>query len=186
MLQDLDKTLEKLLRSELPSDIVQQVNFSFDTPDRESIKVTPAINLFLYDVRENLELRNGSTTTIARQPNGSALKIFAPARVDCSYLITVWPTLLSDPEYEHRLLGSVMEVLMRHTRLPTAILQGRLKDQDAPLRSRALRTNYLQSMGEFWQGMGGRPKATLNYVVTISVATSVSEEVVPLVMKTSI
>ena len=29
--------------------------------------------------------------------------------------------------------------------------------------------NLLQSIGEFWQAMGGKPKATLHYAVTISV-----------------
>jgi hypothetical protein len=181
MLQDLDKTLEKLLRSELPSLINQQTyHFSFDTPDKESITTTPAINLFLYDVRENLELRS-SVDTVARQANGTALRSRPPARVDCSYLITAWPTKASDPEEEHWLLGAVMEVLLRYPKLPAAVLQGRLQGQEPPLRSLVLRPSQLQSLGEFWQAMGGRPKAALNYIVTMSVPVRPTGEVVPLV-----
>lgn len=185
MLQDLDKTLEKLLRSELPPEIVQQVSFSFDTPDQESIKTTPAINLFLYDVRENLELRN-SVATYERQDNGMALKRRPSARVDCSYLITAWPTQISDPEQEHQLLGEVMKALLRYTKLPAQVLQGSLKGQEPPLRALTLRPSRLQSLGEFWQAMGGKPKAALNYIVTISVAVHTIAEEVPAVMESRI
>jgi Pvc16 N-terminal domain len=185
MLQDLDKTLEKLLSSELPSDIVQQVSFSFDTPDKDSIKTKPAINLFLYDVRENLELRNG-VATYERQGDGAALKHRPPARVDCSYLITVWPTQPSNPEQEHQLLGEVMKVLLRYPKLPAQVLQGSLNGQEPPLRSLTLRPSQLQSLGEFWQAMGGKPKAALNYIVTISVLISTAAERVPLVTESRI
>lgn len=39
--------------------------------------------------------------------------------------------------------------------------------------------NQLQSLGEFWQAMGGRPKATLHYGVTLSVDVFDPEEVGP-------
>lgn len=185
MLQDLDKTLEALLRSGLPPDLVQQINFSFDTPDKESIKATPAINLFLFEVRENLDLRSGEPT-VARQSDGTAHRSRPPARVDCSYLITAWPTNQSDPEQEHQLLGAVMEVLLRYPKLPGNVLQGRFKGQEPPLRSLSLRPNEKQSLGELWQSMGGRPKAFLNYTVTISVPVSTSPEVVPLVLQSVI
>jgi hypothetical protein len=32
-------------------------------------------------------------------------------------------------------------------------------------------------MGEFWQAVGGKPKAALNYQVTLSVEVAVPEEV---------
>ncbi|MGA7931947.1 MAG: Pvc16 family protein [Kovacikia sp.] len=84
MLQDLDKTVEELLRRQLPPEVVRQVSFSFGTPDKESIKTTPAINLFLYDLRENLELRS-NVEVLQPQSNGTALKNRPSARVDCSY-----------------------------------------------------------------------------------------------------
>jgi hypothetical protein len=38
----------------------------------------------------------------------------------------------------------------------------------------------LQSLGEFWQALGGKPKAALNYQVTLSVEVA-KPETVPLV-----
>ncbi|MGH2414476.1 MAG: DUF4255 domain-containing protein, partial [Microcystaceae cyanobacterium] len=114
MLTDLDQTIEILLRQELSSEEVQALNFSFEPPVKESIGKLPAINLFLYDVRENLELRS-SVGTWQRQSDSTAIKKRPPVRVDCSYLITAWPgeTLTSSQE-EHRLLGRVMKVLLRY------------------------------------------------------------------------
>jgi hypothetical protein len=44
-----------------------------------------------------------------------------------------------------------------------------------------LQPGQLQSMGEFWQALGGKPKAALNYTVTIGVAPHAPEETGPLV-----
>ncbi|NER39461.1 MAG: DUF4255 domain-containing protein [Oscillatoria sp. SIO1A7] len=186
MLQDLDKTLEKLLKLELPALFAPgsgtEVRISFTTPDEESLAQKPVINLFLYEVRENMELRNPGYS-MERLGNGSALKKLPPVRVDCSYLITVWPADSSDAETEHRLLGEVMKVLLRYPKIPAEVLQGSLQGQQPPLRANTLRTSQLQSFGEFWQAMGGKPKATLNYTVTISVEVWEAAEVVPLVME---
>lgn len=59
MIQDLDATLKLILERELPSPLNEQVAISFDTPDDQfpPTSVTPpAIDLFLYDVRENHEI----------------------------------------------------------------------------------------------------------------------------------
>jgi hypothetical protein len=92
-------------------------------------------------------------------------------RVDCSYLITAWPstTAPNPAQDEHRLLGEVMKVLLRHRHLPAAYLKGELKDQAPPVRARLIAENQIHSLGELWQALGGKPKATLHYAVTLSV-----------------
>jgi hypothetical protein len=37
------------------------------------------------------------------------------------------------------------------------------------LPSSTLQPGRLQSVGEFWQALGGKPKAALNYTITIGV-----------------
>ncbi|PZO53770.1 MAG: DUF4255 domain-containing protein [Phormidesmis priestleyi] len=185
MLQDLDKTLEELLKQNLPSDLARQISFSFDTPDRESISKTPAINFFLYDIRENLELRS-NVNIFERPDDGPALKRRPPARVDCSYIVTAWPTKPSDPEQEHQLLGAVMAVLLRYRKLPANILQGSLVGQQPPVRAKALRPSQLQSLGEFWQAIGGKPKATLNYTITLAIAVHDEIEKIPVITEREI
>ena len=58
MITDLNETIRQLLIQKGPLD-PGEVDISFETPDREwaaSIS-NPTINLYLYDIRENHELR---------------------------------------------------------------------------------------------------------------------------------
>ena len=94
MIHDLDKTLEELLKQDLPSELVSQVTISFATPDDQfpPTSVTlPAIDIFLYDVRENRDLRSNEWT-VELHSNGMATQKRPPVRVECSYLITAWPS----------------------------------------------------------------------------------------------
>jgi hypothetical protein len=189
MLQDLDDTLIELLNRELPPDLVQQINFSFSSPDKDSISKETTkslvINLFLYDVRANLELRN-SVPTFERETNGKATIRLPSARVDCSYLITAWSIQNANPREEHLILGEVMKVLLRFPKLPIEVLQGSLKTQSLPLPTAFMRAGQLQNVGAFWQAMGGKPKATLNYTVTIAVPVDQEGAEVPLVQSNQI
>jgi hypothetical protein len=58
---------------------------------------------------------------------------------------------------------------LRHRRIPEHYLRGELVGQEPPLPARITADSQLQGIGEFWQAMGGRPKATLHYSVTLSV-----------------
>ena len=181
MINDLDKTLSALLKRDLPSELAKQVQISFATPDDQfppQSVTLPAIDLFLYDVRENLELRSNEVY-LDRRGDGTATQIRAPVRVDFSYLITAWPSdSVPDPaEDEHRLLGEVMRVLLRYRTIPEEVLSGMLKSQNPALPVSSLQPGRLKSLGEFWQALGGKPKAALNYQVTLSVEVAAPKEV---------
>jgi uncharacterized protein DUF4255 len=173
MIDDLDRAVEELLKRELSPGLVEQVGISFAAPDSEfppSSVTLPAVDLFLYDVRENLELRN-TGWTVEHREDGTAWRRRNPVRVDCSYLITAWASEGSTTRAldEHRLLSEVMKVLLKHPTIPEVLLQGSLKGQEPPLPSSTLQPGRLQSVSEFWQALGGKPKAALNYTVTIAV-----------------
>ena len=112
VIDDLDESLKALLVRELPAAISGQISVSFAAPDDEfhsSVRL-PAVDLFLYDVRENLELRSNDEF-VERDPDGTGTRTRSPVRVDASYLITAWPgsTEKDRPEDEHHLLGEVMQ-----------------------------------------------------------------------------
>lgn len=177
MFQDLDETLATLLKRELTA---TNLAVSFATPDNEfpPVEVTlPAIDLFLYDVRENMELHSNNWQH--ERVNGRILRHKAPIRIDCSYLITAWSSATNPIEDEHRLLGEVMKVLLRYRQLPDDVLQGELVGLLPPVRARVVRQGYLQSLGEFWQAMGGKPKASLHYTLTVSADVFEPEDVGP-------
>jgi hypothetical protein len=184
MIKDLDETIAALLRRDLPPALVGQVQISFATPDDQfppQSVTLPAIDLFLYDVRENLELRSNEIY-LERRSDGRAIRTQAPVRMDFSYLVTAWPSeSVPDPaEDEHHLLGEVMRVLLRYRTIPEDVLQGILVGQQPPLPVSSMQPGRLQSLGEFWQALGGKPKAALNYQVTLSVDVTAPQEV-PLV-----
>jgi hypothetical protein len=180
MFQDLDKTLTAVVRSQLS---LKDITISFASPDDQfppSGVTLPAVGFFLYDVRENVDLRTNQWET-DKQPNGVTTRKRPPVRVDCSYLITAWPsqTAPNPAQDEHWLLGEVLKVLLRHRRIPERYLQGELIGQEPPVPAKITAESQLQSVGEFWQAMGGRPKATLQYRITVSVDVFDSTEVGP-------
>ena len=179
--------MEELLKRELSSALVNQVAISFAPPDNDfppSDVKPPAVNLFLYDIRENIDLRD-SQWVIERRDDGTAIRKKNPVRIDCSYLITAWSSEGSTSRWfeEHHLLSEVMKVLLRHPTLPPVLLQGSLKGQEPPLPASTLQPGRLQSPAEFWQALGGKPKAALHYTVTIGVASDRAVETEPPVIE---
>jgi len=173
MFDDLDKTLEALLRSELPAGLVQSISFAIPDasfPPQSEAFTFPALDLFLYDIRENRDLRSNEWV-VTRQTPGVATKQRAPVRVDCAYLVTAWVGG-NDAQQEHRVLGAVMQVLLRHPTIPTGMLQGALITQDVSLPTISLQPERGGNVTELWQALGGRPRAALHYVVTLSVEPS--------------
>ncbi|HEX6904110.1 MAG TPA: DUF4255 domain-containing protein [Thermoanaerobaculia bacterium] len=187
MIDDLDRTLEELLKRELPGDLISQIAISFAVPDQNfppSAVKLPAIDLFLYDIRENRELRRGDWA-VERRNDGTTVRLPRPVRVECSYLVTAWPSDASTTPAldEHRLLGEVMKALLRHETLPADLLQGSLRGQAPPLPASTLQPGRLQSLGEFWQALGGKPKAAFSYSVTIGVEAGEPLEAGPPVLE---
>lgn len=186
MLQDLDSTLKTLLTNgELG--LQEEIVISFSPPNESFEPMQPTVNLFLYDVKENWELRRNDWV-VERDEDGVLTKKRSPARVDCSYLISAWPKesmedsdgkTLTPQQAEHYMLGEVMKVLLRYRQLPKDVLQGSLENQTPPLRAKAMQPSNLQSLGEFWQAMKREMKTTLHYTVTISVDLSEPEEMGP-------
>lgn len=181
MISDLDKTLRKLLAQEIVE--IDEANVHFDPPDDQFTPALPAIDFFLYDIRENRELRSNEPVVALQE--GKYMHRLPPTRVDCSYLITAWA---GDIASEHQLLGRVMEILLRYPSLPLDLLQGELaggqrEGQELPLPTTSLQPGRLQSVAEFWQALGGKPKAALNYTVTIAVAPQPAEAAGPPVVE---
>ena len=141
MFHDLDATLAQLLLRELVATYpdIKTDNISFAAPDDEFRRggyKSPTLNLFLYDVRENWELRSSEWTYERR--NGRVTRQGPPIRVDCAYLITAW-SAESGPQAvaaEHRLLGNVARALLKHRQLPDGVIQGGQQPGQAPTSCR--------------------------------------------------
>ena len=139
MINDLDRTIQALLTQELNIDN-GSVEISFGAPNSEWVSRlgnTPALNLFLYDVRENAALRhhqwqqlttspaaarqkqNGSEPPLDLRRMSTAFLKRTPLMIDCFYMVSAWSPADSrtGPTEEHWLLSLCMKALARHPTL---------------------------------------------------------------------
>lgn len=130
MIQDVDQTLLQLLTAEMgripgcPVYSAEQVTFD-PTPDAAAdLDGEARVNLFLYSVWENLEGRDYSLPRTREASGTAAGRKRAPVRMNLAYLVTAHAG--RDPRTEHRLLGDVLGVLLRHLAVPREYLAGTL------------------------------------------------------------
>jgi hypothetical protein len=173
MIQDIDDTMKELLVQKVPIDITAiDIKFEMPTKDWATGVAKPTINLFLYDVRENHELR--SNQRYLQRSGSAAIERRAPARVDFTYLITAWTTDVSD---EHQLLGRVLLALLRYPLLPDEVLKGAMQTQPLPLQAWIAQPERTPNAWDFWSSLDGRLKAGISYVVTAALEPYPVEEV---------
>jgi Pvc16 N-terminal domain len=181
VIADLDAALKALLERELPDAIASATSISFETPDADfpAGGVTlPAIDLFLYDVRENTELRSNEWL-VERTASDELLRHAPPTRVACSYLVTAWGSGTSPARDEHRLLSEVLKVLVRFPAMPPELLNGELAGQTPAVSLARLGPGPLESATALWQALGGKPRAGVNVTVTVGVPTAPPEDAGP-------
>lgn len=171
MIGDIDRTLRLLLRESLG---LADEEIRFDRPDDrfvQSLKAPQTLCLYLYDVRENRELRRADMT-IERRGDGTA-ELRPPAlRFDLAYLVTAWA---KGVEQEHELLGRALSVLLAHPVLDPAILQGALREQELAIPTAIGHPDSLGDPAALWAGFGGvRP--AIFYTVIVPVSPYPSEE----------
>jgi len=164
MIQDLDDTLKELLVQKVPIDATSvDIKFDMPTKDWAAAVTKPTVDLFLYDVRENHELRNNQR--YLTRSGATATERRAPVRLDFTYLITAWTTDVSD---EHQLLGRLLTTLLRYPMLPEEALKGTMQTQPLPLQAWIAQPERTPNAWDFWSSLDGRLKAGISYVVTAS------------------
>src|SRR5690606_33527724 len=108
MLDDLDKTLESVLRSR--GSIGEDIEIAFDQPNREwaSRLSRPTLNIFAFDIRENPKMRHVERE-VSRHATSATFSI-PPRRIDVAYVVTAWTRKIED---EHRLLWRALATMKR-------------------------------------------------------------------------
>ncbi len=167
MIQDLDETLKQLLVQKA-SIKAESINFEMPFKDGGGAFPPPTINLFLYDLRENHELRSNERFLSRNFENGkvNGNETRAPIFIDLTYMITAW---MSDASEEHKFLGLILKTLLQFPVLPKEVLQGEIAKQTRPLRAWIAQPEKTPNVWDFWGAMDGRLKAGISYVVTLAV-----------------
>lgn len=168
MIADLDETIKKLIREDLPIKN-GEIEVSFDQPKREwSAKMTkPTINFFLFDVRENVQMRRSQFDPVG---NGNLQQSIAkmkkaPHYIDCHYMLTTWAT---EGEDEHRLLTRTLMTLFRYPILPDHLLQGALQHPRSPIQALIARHDKLTNPAEVWSALDNEMRPSICYTVTMA------------------
>jgi hypothetical protein len=164
MIHELDESIRRLvLRDALNG---SGVEVTFDAPTREwaARRNVPTVDLYLYDIREDLQRRDVQYEAV-RNSEGQIVERRPPARrFRLSYLVTAWTQRAED---EHRLLSALLGCFLRYDVLPDDVLAAPLADQGMPvLVTIGLPLPDERSISDVWSALGGEMRAGLDLVVT--------------------
>ena len=166
MIQDVDESLRALVKRDALNG--SKADVAFDAPNKEwsSRRNTPTVDLYLYDIREDLDQREVMWEDIRGDSRDSRLiteRRPPPRRFKLSYLVTAWT---QRPEDEHRLLSSLLACFLRNPIIPAYALSGTLAQARQPiLLNIALPPPQDRSISDVWSALGGELKASLDLVV---------------------
>ena len=154
----LNTALEDVLNVGLGTDVI----IRFDLPKLDSPVESPTVSVFLYQLTEDLELREGEPRQYVK-----ADKKYAVANVylRCSFLITYWDpsdgveTAQGPDSQQMKVISWITGALINNRELPDG----------GSLFSRLMPSEHLNSLGNFWQALGNRPRLCLTYDATIRV-----------------
>ncbi len=185
MLEDLDLTLEALLSDPDPAmpAALANVDIRFEPPDRNFAPPQPSLNVFLYDVKENRELRD--PVPVVETATGGYVRRRPLLRMDCSYMVTAWSNSATGPAAqvveEHRLLGYAFAWLSRFAVVPEPLRQGVLRNPPPPqpplFPPLAIGVGQLdagKTIGDFWSALGVSPRPGFTVVATIAIDPNVA------------
>ena len=167
VLGDLDRAVGALFERELAGRGGDGVGVSFDAPTAAWAEAVerPALNFYLYDVKESREERRVEWDEA--RVDGRTVELPPPVRLDVSYVITAWAASAED---EHGLLSAALAIAYAHPALPDDVRTGVLAEDEA--YDHELRVRAAQPPGEghgpaFWAALGAGHKASLDFGVGV-------------------
>ncbi|HSO93026.1 MAG TPA: DUF4255 domain-containing protein [Candidatus Dormibacteraeota bacterium] len=181
MIQDVDESLRALVKREALNGSKADVAFDAPNKDWSSRRNTPTVDLYLYDIREDVEQREVMWQDV-RNPEGLIVERRPPPRrFKLSYLVTAWT---QRPEDEHRLLSGVLSCFLRNQTMPNDVLSGSLVEATQPITlSIALPPPQDRSISDVWSALGGELKPSLDLVVNAPVEVRLSQPAGPPVLE---
>jgi hypothetical protein len=178
MFRDLDSTLRQLLNDPLmtspaltmPLPELLNADKSFATPDNTFAPAQPTIDLFLYETKENRELRD--PVPIIERAGTTYIRKTPPIRMDCSYIVTTWSPAVGAARVaeEHRLLAQTILWLSRFPTISSGYLQGTLVNQPFPVPMYVAQLDPNKNAGEFWDALNIAPRPAFYLTVTIAMS----------------
>ena len=177
MLGELNACLRQLLRTRGLID-ARDVDIEFDPPLKPwaVALVRPTLDLFLFDIQENTELRETGLQTT--RGNGRGIHRMPPRRFDLRYMVSAMTSVVAD---EHLLLWRALVTLMKHQTLPDELVPPDVRALGVPVTTKVNKPDDAPRALEVWSALEARPRPSLIYVVTVPVDLEIAIEA-PLVL----
>ncbi|KKK06078.1 DUF4255 domain-containing protein [Micromonospora sp. HK10] len=167
MIHEIDDALRRLVREEaLPS---SSVDIVLEAPTKEwaARRNAPTVNLYLYDIREDLRRRSRGLINEYDERGQVVRRIAPPRYIKLSYLVTAWT---QRPEDEHRLLSALLLCFLRFDAVPPTVLTGSVATTGMPVpMTVALPPPEDRAFADVWTALGGELKPSLDLVVSTPV-----------------
>jgi hypothetical protein len=181
VIQDVDEALRTLLRRDALAGTDVEVALDAPTTEWSSRRNSPTLDLYLYDIREDVRMRENGLIDV-RDDEGRVVRRDRPPRYyKLSYLVTAWT---QRPEDEHRLLAAVLACMIRHDKLPDDVLGGQLEGIRLPVPvTIAHPPPQDRALSEVWTALGGDLKPSLDLVVSAPFDVSRLDHVGPPVLE---
>ncbi|MGW2395770.1 DUF4255 domain-containing protein [Kitasatospora sp. NPDC001664] len=170
VIHEVDEALRALVRAEVLAGA--EVDLVFDAPTRDwaARRNTPTVNLYLYDIREDLKRGSRGRQNVYDADGAVVARTLPPRYFKLSYLISAWT---QRPEDEHRLLAALLHCFLRHTALPPPGLGPELAATGLPVPiGIALPPPEDRAFADVWSALGGELKPSLDLVVSAPVVTA--------------
>jgi hypothetical protein len=180
MIHEVDELLEKLVKRDALNGSSVELLFDAPTKDWVARRNSPTVDLYLYDIREDLQRR----VPAWEDQRGSDGKVNArqlpPRRFKLSYLVTAWT---QRPEDEHRLLSALLSAFIRNPMIKSSDLEGTLAEPDLPVYIDVGQPpSQDRSLADVWSALGGELKPSLDVVVTAPIEVKRHAPIGPLVL----
>ncbi|WP_079053845.1 DUF4255 domain-containing protein [Streptomyces graminilatus] len=164
MIHEVDEALRGLLAEEILGETGAEV--VFEAPTREWVarrSGAPAVNVFLYDVREDLDRRQAGLRDEVDDQGRTVRRSEPPRWYSLSYLVTAWT---QRPQDEHRLLSLLLAGLVGAGSLAPERLTGSLAELNlaVPLVVAHPPAGH-RALADVWSALGGELKPSLDLVV---------------------
>jgi hypothetical protein len=178
MIHEVDEALRRLVREEALRGSDIEVAFEAPTKDWAARRNAPTVNLYLYDLREDVRRRQRG---LINEYDPTGTRVIArhqpPKHIKLSYLLTAWTQRAED---EHRLLSSLLATFLRYESVPVPMLSGRLAELGLPVPlTVALPPPEDRSFADVWTALGGELKPSLDIVVSAPVDAGVTRPAGP-------
>ncbi len=164
VIHEVDDALRRLVREQalVGSDI--EVALDAPTKDWAARRNAPTINMYLYDIREDMRRRQRGMLNEYDERGQVASRRLPPRYLKLSYLLTAWT---QRPEDEHRLLSSLVATLLRYEAMPAELLTGSISELGLPVPlTVALPPPEDRAFADVWTALGGELKPSLDVVVS--------------------